>query len=122
MAEKDRKVTRWFVEPLDATTNENATRYLAELCNATDDKIYRGKMDNNGKKHDVIEVEYSFITLMKRSILNFHYRFRVFNQKEGERAMRLWIFDNQSDLSRTKKVRRVKKNIKKLSRHSTKKP
>jgi len=120
-AKKEKKVTMWFIEPLNAATNENATRHLAGLCKATDDKIYRDKVDDKGKKHDVVEVEYSFITLMERSVLNFHHRFRVFKQTEGESRMSLWIFGKQSNLSRTKEVRRAKKKIKKLSKRSTKK-
>lgn len=104
--EKAEKVTRWFVEPRNSATNENAMMALVGLCNATEDKIYRGKVDNRGMMHDVVEVNHPFVALMERNIANPEHLFRVFTQAEGESAMRLWLFGDKKKLRRTKEVRR----------------
>ncbi len=106
-SEKVERVTRWFVEPRNATTNENAMMSLVGLCKATEDKIYHGKVDNKGVAHDVVEVDHPFVALMERNILNFKHLFRVFTQTEGESAMKLWPFSDKRKLHRTKEVRRV---------------
>jgi hypothetical protein len=105
--EKSEKVTRWFVEPRNAVTNENAMMALVGLCNATEDKIYRGKVDNKGMMHDVVEVDRPFVALMERNIANHKHLFRVFTQTDGESAMKLWPFSDRKKLHRTKEARRI---------------
>src|SRR3989339_1080700 len=107
---KDR-VTRWFVEPRDAQTNENAMMDLAAEAGATDDKIYRAKLDNEGEEHDVVEVDRSFVTRMENSAVKFQHHFRVFTQREGESKMRLWPFGDCKKLSQTAEVRRSQEEL-----------
>lgn len=85
-----KRVTRWYVEPRYADTNESAMRDLAMWCGATDDKIHYRKMDNKGKEHDVVEVDHPFVAKMERNAVKFSQVFRVFTQTEGESAMNLW--------------------------------
>lgn len=113
---KKERPTTWYLEPLDAATNKNALMDLADYCGATAEKIHRQKLDNKGKKHDVVDVEHSFITRMERSIPEFNHRFKTYTQEEGESRMNLWRFGGQGKLSRTKEVKRVKKEIEKLSK------
>lgn len=65
------RTTTWFVEPKDGKTNESAMMDLVHSCGATDDKIYRDKLDNEGKPHDVVEVPYSFVTRMECNAAKF---------------------------------------------------
>ena len=68
---KKERVTRWFVEPRDARTNENAMMDLAAETGATDDKVYRAKLDNEGEGHDVVEVDRSFVVRMEIALQVF---------------------------------------------------
>lgn len=118
---RKKRVTTWFVEPLNGKTNESAMAELAAELGATDDKIYRRKKDNMGKRHNVVEVEYSFITLMENNAAKFQHRFCAFKQTEGESEMSRWFFGNQSNLSRTAEVKRVAGEIikrKKPTKHT----
>jgi hypothetical protein len=108
-----KKVTTWYIEPMNASTNETAMANLAEYCDATPDKIHKNKKDVQGKPHDVIEVDHRFIATMERDTAKFSHYFRVFTQKEGEAAMKLWIFGEQKKLHRTKEVKRIKKILQK---------
>ncbi len=110
---KDR-VTTWFVEPKDAKTNENAMMDLAQTCGATDDKIYRGKLDNEGVPHDVVEVPRPFIVRMECNAAKFEHKFRIFTHVEGESAMRVWPFGNHKNLARTSEVRRSERELNEL--------
>ena len=107
---KDR-VTTWFVEPLNAATNQNAMMDLVNQCGATEDKIYHGKLDNEGVPHDVVEVPYRFITRMECNAAKFEHKFRIFTHVEGESAMRLWPFGNHKKVGRTAEVRRSEQQL-----------
>lgn len=113
-----KRATRWFVEPRNADTNENAMMDLVRSGNATEDKIHYGKKDKQGQKHDVLEVDHPFVAKMERNAVKFNQLFRIFTQTEGESAMTLWRFGRQGKLSRTKEVRRVKLEIAKLSSYN----
>lgn len=104
------KVTRWFVEPLDGQTNQNAIFDLVRLCNATEENIYSGKKDQEGEEHDVVEVNRPFVTRMECNAAKFEHRFRVYTQV-GSAAMRLWPFGNQRKLARTAEVRRTAEEL-----------
>ena len=112
-------VTRWFIEPRDASTNENAIMDLVHLCNATDDKIYYGKRDKEGDEHNVVEVSRSFVARMECDAAKFKHRFRVFTQRNGESGMRLWPFGRQKKLSRTAEVKRIKNELAKRNPSKT---
>lgn len=112
---KKGRVTRWYVEPRNADTNENAMMDLVRSCNATEDKLHYGKKDNQGKPHDVVEVDHTFVAKMERNAKKFNQLFSVYTQTEGERVMRLWRFGMQGKLSRTKEVKRIKKELAELS-------
>lgn len=108
--------TRWFLEPRDAGTNENAMADLARLCNATEDMMHYGKLDNEGKPHDVVEVDHAFVAKMERSTRSFHFNFRVFTQKEGAQTMEEWKFGNKSKLRRTKAFKEMEAKVAELRR------
>ena len=114
------RVTRWYVEPRNADTNESAMADLMRSSGATEDKLHSGKLDNHGYKHDVVEVDHPFVAKMERNARKFNQLFRVFTQMEGESRMNLWRFGGQGKLSRTKEVRRVKREIAKLSKSKLK--
>lgn len=100
------RVTRWFVEPLDGQTNQNAIFDLVRLCNATEENIYSGKKDQEGEEHDVVEVNHHFVTRMECNAAKFEHKFRVYTQVGGA-AMRLWPFGKQKKLARSAEVRRM---------------
>lgn len=104
------RVTRWFVEPLDAATNENAMADLMRSSGATEDKIYHRVKDNEGKEHDVVEVNYPFVLRMETNATKFEHRLRIFTQV-GVSRMRHWPFGNQKKIHRTAEVKRVAKAI-----------
>lgn len=106
-----KKLTRWYLEPRDAATNENAIMDLVRSCDASEDRICYGKMDNKGVEHNVVEVNRSFISLMESSTSKFNLLFRVFTQTEGEKAMKLWQFGAKKKISRTKEVVRVARRL-----------
>lgn len=107
----NKKLTRWYLEPRDAATNENAIMDLVRSCNASEDRIHYGKMDNKGAEHNVVEVNHSFISRMESSTSKFNMLFRVFTQKEGEKSMRLWLFGTKKKISRAKEVVRVARKL-----------
>lgn len=107
---KDR-ITTWFVEPLNATTNQNAMMDLVNRCGATEDKIYHGRLDNENVPHDVVEVPRPFIVRMECNATKFEHKFRIFTHVEGESAMRMWPFGNHKNLSRTAEVRRSEQQL-----------
>ena len=109
MAEK--RLTRWFVEPRDAATNESAMMDLARVCGATDENIHYGKLDNKGIPHDVVEVDHAFVARMERNKTKFNQQYRVFNEREGESAMRLWRFGDKKNLSNTKEMKRMRSKL-----------
>lgn len=111
-----KRVTRWFVEPRNADTNESAMMDLVRTCNATEDKIHYRKKDNHGKEHDVVEVEHPFVSRMERNAAKFNQLFRVYKQTEGESRMNLWRLGGQKKLARTKEVKRIKQKIEKLQK------
>lgn len=86
---------------------------LAALCGATDDMIYRGKKDQEGEEHDVVEVNRPFVTRMECNATKFEHSFRVYTQAGGA-AMRLWPFGNQRKLIRTAEVRRSEQELNEL--------
>lgn len=116
---KKERVTTWFVEPLNATTNQNMMMDLVNQCGATEDKINRGKLDNEDVPHDVVEVPYPFIVRMECNAAKFEHKFRIFTHVEGESAMRMWPFGNHKKLRRTAEVKRVAKKIATLPKNST---
>lgn len=109
-----KRITRWYVEPRNADTNENAMMDLVRSCNATEDKLHSGKKDDQGKSHDVVEVDYPFVAKMERNAKKFNQLFRIYTQTEGESMMRLWRFGMQGKLSRTKEVKRIEKELTEL--------
>lgn len=104
--------TRWFVEPLDASTNESAMADLARVVGATDDNVHYERSDKEGRHHDVVEVPYTFVVRMENNAQKFDHKFRVFKQQDGERAMSLWPFGRQKKLARTAKVKRIAQALK----------
>ena len=115
---KKERVTTWFVEPLDGDTNENAMMDLVQSCGATEDMIYRGKLDNEGEEHDVVEVKRPFITRMECNAIKFEHKFRVYTQAGGGK-MRFWPFGNQRKLGSSAEVKRVTKKIAELPKRPT---
>ncbi|OHA81939.1 MAG: hypothetical protein A2675_02105 [Candidatus Yonathbacteria bacterium RIFCSPHIGHO2_01_FULL_51_10] len=113
MSESERK-TRWFLESRDAATNKNAMLDLARTFGDAGDKTYSGKLDKQKKPHDVVEVPYSYIAKMERNASEFEMKFNVFRQQGDDGEMDRWLFGNQSNLKRTKKVRDMKKKIRTL--------
>lgn len=84
---------------------------LSQYCGATSDKIHLQKKDNKGKLHNVVEVQYFFVSHLEKNATMFSQFFRVYTQKEGESSMKPWPFGGQKKLSRTKEVKRVKNEL-----------
>lgn len=114
MVRKNRR-TKWFIEPRNASTNETAIMDLVQGCGASEDSIHRGKKDNKGAPHDVIEVDHLFITRLKANVEKFKLIFRIYTQAEGDRAMRIWTFEDKKSTRRTKKVALARRALEDLA-------
>jgi hypothetical protein len=67
----------WFIEPLDAYTNEVLARELSE------ENFYRNLLCEDERERDLWECKSSFISFLRRSQKNLHVRFRVY-VREGQ--------------------------------------
>ena len=103
-------LVRWFVEPLGAEMNEGIMAELAYTCGATPENIHRDKLDDKGVPHNVVEIDYFFVTNIERN-RSARDLYRIYVQQPGRSAMRKWAFGGQSNLSRTKEVKRVAQQI-----------
>ena len=106
-------LVRWFLEPRTPDVNEAIMAELASTCGATAENIHREKIDDKGAPHNVVEIEYIFVTNIERN-RNMRDLYRVYVQQEGRSTMRLWAFGGQSNLSRTREVRKVAQKIDEL--------
>lgn len=113
------RLTRWFLEPRDAHTNETAVMDLVNGCGATEDRIHYGKKDNKGVAHNVVEVNHMFISRIEKNAEKFKLLFRVFTQAEGENFMKLWPFGCQKKLCQTAEVKRLKQKLATIKNSAT---
>lgn len=85
-----KKQTNWFVEPLDANTNEVICRTLI----ASHDLIeHISMLDENEESHSVIEVpNYAFINKLYKSKAKFKLDFNVYSKQGKYGKIKLWRF------------------------------
>lgn len=112
--------SQWLLSPNDGATNEDAMADLMRTCGATDDMIHFKRPCTDGKRYDVIEVPYSFITKMERNSSKYRFAFLVFRQREGAEKMEPWPFTKPKKVRRTKKVLGAKKALKTLQERRAK--
>lgn len=112
--------SQWFLSPKDGATNENAMADLAKTCGATDDMIHFKRPCTDGKRYDVVEVPYSFITKMERNSSKFRFAFLVFRQREGAEKMEPWPFTAKQMVRRTRQVQIMRKALRKVKMRGAK--
>jgi len=85
-----KKMTNWFIEPLNAFTNEVIAKELAK----TSDVVESVQLQiNDGSVHSVFQVPaYSFIAKFKAGVKQFNLKFRVYCQSGKNAQTRLWKF------------------------------
>lgn len=82
---------QWFVEPLDAATNEAVYNGLRAKNASTADELRR-IVDADGKEHMVWQADYEFIHFVERSAESRRLRFLIFNRLGENAKARPWPF------------------------------
>lgn len=114
MAQKiiaEKRATTWFVEPLDGATNEALVEQLAPVCGCTMDKVHRGILDAQGNPHDMIEVDYRVVDILKRNRQKFNLKFRIWLRHEGEPHPHEWRLNEVKNIHRTKAGRELTRQL-----------
>jgi hypothetical protein len=76
----------WFVEPLDAYTNEVLARELPE------ENFCRDMLCEDERGRDLWECKSSFVSFLRRSQKNLHVRFKVYVREGQHGKIRLANF------------------------------
>jgi hypothetical protein len=85
----DKPVTKWFIEPLNAQTNEVISKSQQFL---SEEKMLNGVTCEDEEKHQLWEVnDYAFVTKLCCCRRQFGLSFNVWNQT-GTGKIRLWTF------------------------------
>jgi hypothetical protein len=87
MGEK-KKITLWYLKPLNPFTNNVISQHLARTCSVEEEDDL---IDNEGNRHDVYRVEHSVISKVKnakKSCSNI--RFDVFYRNGNNGQLRKW--------------------------------
>ncbi len=86
---KQKKIS-WFVEPLDADTNEIIAKPLVARGDLVE---HVDLLDDQGEQHSVFEVPaYSFITQLYKDKHKFKLDFRVFYRQSKYGSLKIWLF------------------------------
>ncbi len=85
-----KRITYWFVEPLDAFTNEAIAKTLAET---SDVSTHIDLKLNNGKRCSVFQLpNYSLVSKLYANKSNFGFRFRVYRRQGSYGQVVEWKF------------------------------
>ncbi|HZJ41988.1 MAG TPA: hypothetical protein VFD51_03160 [Patescibacteria group bacterium] len=105
---KKKVSTLWFIEPVNAHTNEVIAKNLAAL-NQVDENF--ALTDVNGVEHSVFQIEsHAFITRLYKDRQKFALKFNVFYRQGNNSLLRPWNFEE----NKKKKVENEKKKKAKI--------
>lgn len=108
--------TRWFVEPLDNTTNSVIADYLSAIGRSADESVCSSYPDEQGNLHQVWEITYPDITRMSVSARTANLKFRVYSMPLGARNIHEFPFANpQGRVRKSAPVRDMKKKLANLT-------
>lgn len=83
--------TEWFVEPLDANTNEIIAKFLANL-NQVDEN--HALTDSSGAERSVFQVSnYALVARLYKDRFKFSLKFKVYTRQGRYSLLRPWFFD-----------------------------
>lgn len=83
--------TEWFVEPLDANTNEVIVRFLASLNEVYENYALR---DDKGVARTVFQLgKYSLVGRLYADKFKFSLKFKVYTRRGRHSPLRPWLFD-----------------------------
>lgn len=83
--------TQWFVEPLDANTNEVIVRFLINQCEVYENYSLR---DNKGVARTVLQLEkYSYVSRLYNDKFKFSLKFKIYTRQGSHSSLRPWLFD-----------------------------
>lgn len=85
------KEYQWFVEPLDAATNEAIYSGLRALNSSAADEMRR-IIDADGCDHKTWEINYNFVSFLEKSAQTRTLRFQIFNRPGENAKARPWPF------------------------------
>lgn len=108
----DRRKTIWYVE-VKGNTNEIAMAHLAETCDAGSDKFERLK-EPSGIPHNLLRVDRAFINTLEKNQRKFNLLYTIFKRREGETCVRVWKFEGNKKLHRTKKFKEAEQQLKRM--------
>ncbi len=116
MSTKNNASIYWYIEPLDAYTNEVIAKNLLALSQLDENVAL---FDQDGKEHSVFQVEsHMFITRLYKDRFKLGLRFNVYQRRNSDSPIRIWKFadpDYQISKKRAQASKRLPKtgNIKK---------
>ena len=85
-----KKITSWFIEPLEAFSNEVMAKELAKTIDVGESEQLTV---NDGSRHSVFQVPaYRFIAKFKAGVNQFNLKFRVYCRSGKNAQTRLWKF------------------------------
>lgn len=88
---EQQKQYQWFVEPLDAATNEAIYSGLRALNSSAADEMRR-IIDADGCDHKTWEINYNFVSFLEKSAQTRTLRFQIFNRPGENAKARPWPF------------------------------
>ncbi len=102
LKEQQKRDYQWFVEPLDAATNDAITAGLREqgLCAAESTDELRRITDTEGQPHTVLQINYPFVSFLEKSAAPKRLRFQIFNRPGENAKARLWPFPRRRPATR----------------------
>lgn len=96
---KKKVETEWFVEPLDANTNEIIVRSLASL-----NQVYENYAlsDEEGIERSVFQLDkYSFVSRLYADRRKFSLKFKVYTRRGKHSPLSPWLFDEPNRKKRS---------------------
>lgn len=92
-----RPVHKWFIEPLDAKTNDVLARNQQFLC---DEQIFDGALCSDGKPHRLWGcTDYAFVSKFDKSRAQLGISYKIWHQ-EAQGKIREWNFPEKKATAR----------------------
>jgi hypothetical protein len=84
----------WYIEPLDAHTNEVISRMIEEENISFDTKLCEDS-ENKKRKRNLWKCDHSFVARCKRDKVSLRLNFNMFNQEKNGSPIRQWLFEQR---------------------------
>ncbi len=95
---KKKVETQWFVEPLDANTNEVIVKFLINLGQVYENYALR---DEKGIPRTVLQLEkYSYVSRLYSDKFKFSLKFKIYTRRGNRSPLRPWLFDEPNPKKR----------------------